>query len=190
MIFLATAWLYQTRRGCPPRESDTPCILCSVCKACSVEWLVIAVLGLVKELFSAEDAIVFHGSNLMRVWYKPYSISLLLSMIFIFIAGFFGCKLWAINPTRRLVAKLSIERCLVWSIWQIFFNSSLTVSIISLLLSISLSERFINEFFMFFLIFVTKCMSSANNCSKRLMYPLSVKNFPNSSNGYCSGSIT
>ena len=99
-----------------------------------------------------------------------------------FISGFLGSRLYAMSPTSRLVAKLSTERCLVCSIRQTFFSSSLMVSIIERLQSMSLSWRFISEFFMFFLIFVTKCKSSTKSLSKRswLMYPLSAKSFPKS----------
>ena len=103
-------------------------------------------------------------------------------MISIFISGFFGKRLYAMSPAKRLLAKLSIDRCLVCSIWHTFLSSSLTVSMTALFRSMILSYRFISEFFMFFLILVIRCMSSINNISKRswLMYPLSANSFPKS----------
>ena len=100
----------------------------------------------------------------------------------IFIDGFLGIRLYAISPATRFDAKLSIERCLVCSMLQTFFNSSLTVSTSTLFLSSILSYRSISEFFMFFFIFVTRCMSSTKRFSKssRLMYPLSANIFPKS----------
>ena len=82
----------------------------------------------------------------------------------------------------RLVTKLSKLRCLVYSIWHTFFSSLFTVSMIVRFLRISLSCRFISEFFMFFLILVTRCRSSTNSISKSswLMYPLSANSFPKS----------
>jgi len=86
------------------------------------------------------------------------------------------------SPAMRFVTKLSTERCLVCSIWQTFLSSSLTVSMTDLFLSISLSFRSMSEFFMFFLILVTRCRSSTKSISKRswLIYPLSAKSFPKS----------
>ena len=101
-------------------------------------------------------------------------------MISIFIDGFFGKRLYAISPAKRLVAKLSTDLCLVCSILHTFLSSSFTVSITERFLSRILSCRFIREFFMFFLIFVTRCMSSTKSFSKRfwlMYYPLSAKSF-------------
>jgi hypothetical protein len=42
--------------------------------------------------------------------------------------GFFGKKLYAANPASMLTIKLAMERWRECSIWQIFFNSSLIVS--------------------------------------------------------------
>ena len=102
-------------------------------------------------------------------------------MISMFISSFLGSRLYAMSPACRLVAKLLTERCLVCSIWQTFFSSSLTVSMTERFLSIILSCRLISEFFMFFLIFVIRCMSSTKSRLKRswLTYPLSAKSFPN-----------
>lgn len=78
--------------------------------------------------------------------------------------------------------KLWKERWRVCSIWQIFFNWSLRVSIIDRFLNKILSWRCIREFFIFFLILVINCILSTNSSSKRLWdrYPLSAKSFPNS----------
>lgn len=65
-------------------------------------------------------------------------------------------RLYAITPAIRFDAKLSIERCLVCSMLPTFLSSPLTVSTSALFLIRILSYRFINEFFMFFLIFVTR----------------------------------
>ena len=46
----------------------------------------------------------------------------------IFIGGFLGIRLYAISPATRFDAKLSIERCLVYSMLHTFLSSSLTVS--------------------------------------------------------------
>ena len=104
-------------------------------------------------------------------------------MISIFIDGFFGKRLYAISPANRLVAKLSADLCLVCSILHTFLSSSFTVSITERFLSRILSCRSVREFFMFFLIFVTRCMSSTKSFSKRfwlMYYPLSAKSFPKS----------
>lgn len=96
--------------------------------------------------------------------------------------GFLGSRLYAISPAIRLEAKPSMLRCLVCSMWQKFLSSSLTVSMSALFRSRILSCRFMSEFFMFFLSFVTRCMSSMKILSKSswLMYPLSAKILPKS----------
>ena len=72
------------------------------------------------------------------------------------------------------------DRCLECSIWAIFFNSSLTVSITALFLIRILSFIFINTFFMLFLILVINWMPSTNRVSNKdwPIYPLSAHNFP------------
>ena len=125
--------------------------------------------------------------NRLVTWvrYKLYAIILLLSIISMFISGFFGNRLYAMSPAIRFVAKLSKERCLVCSIWHTFFSSSFTVSMTERFLSNNLSYRLIREFFMFFFILVTKCILSTKSISKRfwLIYPLSAKSFPNNLSG-------
>lgn len=118
-----------------------------------------------------ENVFVKHGGKVQKEisfsGIRNYAIHLLLSMMSIFIDGFFGKRLYAISPATRLVTKLSTERYLVCSMWQTFLSSSLMVSMSALFLSSILSYRFISEFFMFFLIFVTRCMSSTKRASKR-----------------------
>ena len=103
-------------------------------------------------------------------------------MMSMFMASFLGSKLYAMSPASRLVAKLSTDLCLVCPVWQTFFSSSLTVSISERFLNNILSCRLMSEFFMFFLILVTRCMSSTKSSSKRfwLMYPLSASSLPKS----------
>ena len=65
-------------------------------------------------------------------------------------AGFFSKKQYAAMAESELAIKLLKERCLECSIWAMFFNSSLTVSIKARFLSRILSATLIREFFMLF----------------------------------------
>ena len=86
------------------------------------------------------------------------------------------------SPTKRLEQKLFIDRCLVCSIWQMFFSWSLTDSIRARLRKRTLSCRCIREFFIFRLRLVIMWISSTNNRSNRSceMYPLSATSLPKS----------
>ena len=68
----------------------------------------------------------------------------------------------------------------VCSIWHMFFNSSLTVSINALFRSRILSLVSMRLFFMFFLILVIRWIPSMKSCSNKdwETYPLSPKSFP------------
>lgn len=65
-------------------------------------------------------------------------------------AGFFSKKQYATMAESELAIKLLKERCLECSIWAMFFNSSLTISIKARSLSRILSVTLIMEFFMLF----------------------------------------
>ena len=65
-------------------------------------------------------------------------------------AGFFSKKQYAAIADKELAIKLLNERCLECSIYAMFFNSSLTVSIKALFLSRILSAMLISEFFIVF----------------------------------------
>ena len=96
------------------------------------------------------------------------------------IAGFFSKKQYAAMAERELAMKLLKERCLECSIWAMFFNSSLTVSIKACFLSKILLAMLIRLFFMLFFTFVTSCISLRNRFSNRAcpICPLSAHNFP------------
>lgn len=65
-------------------------------------------------------------------------------------AGFFSKKQYATMAESELAIKLLKERCLECSIWAMFFNSSLTISIKARSLSRILSVTLTMEFFMLF----------------------------------------
>ena len=72
-------------------------------------------------------------------------------------AGCFSKKQYAAD--KELAIKLLNERCLECSIYAMFFNSSLTVSIKALFLSKILSAILISEFFILFLTSVLTCLN-------------------------------
>ena len=95
-------------------------------------------------------------------------------------AGFFSKKQYAAIAESELAMKLLKERCLECSIWAMFFNSSLAVSIKARFLSRILSATLIREFFMLFFTLVINCMPLRNRFSNRVcpIYPLSAQSFP------------
>ena len=95
-------------------------------------------------------------------------------------AGFFSKKQYAAMAESELAIKLLKERCLECSIWAMFFNSSLTVSIKARLLSRILSATLIREFFMLFFTLVISCMPLRKRFSNRAcpIYPLSAQSLP------------
>ena len=81
---------------------------------------------------------------------------------------------------KSLAMKLLSDRCLECIIWEIFFNSSFTVSITALFRIRILSLMFIRTFFILPLILVINWIPSRNRFSKSIspIYPLSAQNFP------------
>ena len=71
--------------------------------------------------------------------------------------GFFSKKQYAAISDKELAIKLLDKRCLEYSIYVIFFSSSLTVSIKALFLNRVLSAIPVSEFFILFLTLVTNC---------------------------------
>ena len=92
-------------------------------------------------------------------------------------AGFFSKKQYAAMAESKLAMKFLKERCLECSIYMMFFNSSLTVSIKAHFLSRILSATLIREFFMLFFTLVTSCMPLRKRFPNRAcpIYPLSVQ---------------
>jgi len=82
-------------------------------------------------------------------------------------AGFFSKKQYAAMADSELAMKLLKERCLECSIWAMFFNSSLTVSIKARFLSRILSAMLIREFLMLFFTLVISCMPLRKRISNR-----------------------
>lgn len=95
-------------------------------------------------------------------------------------AGFLEKKQYAINPETRFVIKFSNDLCLECSIEQIFFSSSLMVSITERLRSNILSFISISTFFILLRICVIRCNPSTKRTSVIFweIYPLSAYNFP------------
>ena len=75
--------------------------------------------------------------------------------------GFFGKKQYAAKAASVLTTKFSTLLCLECSTWAMFFNSSLTVSMMALFLSRSLSEMLIKDPFMLFFSLVINCIRSS-----------------------------
>ena len=94
--------------------------------------------------------------------------------------GFFSKKQYAAIADKELAIKLLNERCLECSIYDMFFSSSLTVSINALFLSRILSAILISEFFILFFTLVTSCIPLKKRFSNRAwpIYPLPAHNFP------------
>ena len=92
----------------------------------------------------------------------------------VFACWLFSKKEYAISPAMRFVMKLLNDLCLECSTWQMFFNSSLMVSITDRFRNRILSLSSIKTFFMLFRILVIRCNPSRNRTSVSflLIYPL------------------
>ena len=95
-------------------------------------------------------------------------------------AGFFSKKQYAAIAENELAMKLLKERRLEYSIREIFFNSSLTVSIKVRFLNRILSATLIREFLMLFFTLVISYMPSRKRFSNKVrpIYPLSAQSLP------------
>ena len=91
-----------------------------------------------------------------------------------------GRKEYARSPDMRFVRKFPKVRWRECSTCQMFFNSSLIVSIIDLFRSIIFSLIDISEFFMFLQMPVTRCIPLTKSCSKSFcpMYPCLQRVYP------------
>ena len=74
--------------------------------------------------------------------------------------GFFGKKQYAAKAASVLTTKFSTLLCLECSTRAMFFNSSLTISMMALFLSRILSDTLIKAPFMLFFSLVISCIPS------------------------------
>ena len=95
--------------------------------------------------------------------------------------GFLSNRQYAAMPEVRFIRKLACPRWRECSIWQMFFSSSLMVSMTERLRKRIFSLMPISWFFMLLLIPVTRCIPSFQRVSNKCfdIYPLSANRSPN-----------
>ena len=138
------------------------------------------IIRLKKCVYHLNNAIKLGQYNLTWVRRIQNRVSCVSNVLCTLIHGFFGNIQYAAIAPSMFTIKLSKHLCQECSIWAIFFNSSLTVSIMALFLKRSLSETLIKAPFILLLSFVISCIPFTNNLWKSSwpIYHLSPTNFP------------